>query len=287
MNIFRFNPLSAFFNGTVLTLSLVGGYAHAADYCEPESSESLSPYDNTSGSTRSVLGIAKHQYQGDGGKYDCISYSEMLDGDYANNTVGGSNYFYFAEESGVGDSLYFKVDESVTSRTELRLESFQADTVSPAPEFGGTFKIRGSSADRSTEFTVAQLHIDQNTTTDSDAITSSPMLRIAYYESRSGLDDHLWAVFRTDPDFNGSGGYEYQDLGEALFGSSNENSFLMTYGTDGGDTITVTGNGEEVDFDISKWTQSDIDIYNKAGCYTDGDVGDCQIQYTSLEHDNY
>ena len=174
----------------------------------------------------------------------------MLSGDYARNTVGGSDYFFFSEESGVGDSLFFKVNESITSRTELRVQSFQANTVDPAPEFGGTFKIRGSRSNRSTDFTVAQLHIDRNTTTDSDAITTSPMLRIAYIDSRSGLEDHLWAVFRTDPDFNGSGGYEYKDLGKALFGSSNENSFLMTYGTEGGDMMTVTGNGEDAKFDI-------------------------------------
>ncbi len=260
-----------------------------ADYCEPASSSSRSPYDNTTGNTRAALGVAKHQYQGDDGKYDCVSYSEMLNGEYASNTTGGKDYFYFNNDANVGSSLYFKVNESVVSRTELRLQSFQADSVTPSPRFSGTFKIRGSKAVRSEDFTVAQLHVDTNSslTTDANVITNSPMLRIAYIHSRDGIDNHFWAIFRPNPNDNGSGAYEYVSLGEAVTGASNDNSFIMKYGTNSGTKIWVVANGEATRFDISQWKQDDIYIYHKAGCYTDGDVGDCQIQFTELHKSNY
>lgn len=258
-----------------------------ADYCKAASSSSRSPYDNTTGSTKTVLSISKHQYQGDDGKYTCLDENDMLGGSYAKNTEGGSDYFYFHEESGVGDTLYFKVNESVTSRTEIRVESWSADTVDTTPRFAGSFFIRGSSADRSEDFTVAQLHIDMSLTTDSDAITTSPMLRIGYLHERNGIENNLWAIFRTDPDANGSGDYEYVALGEALTGVSNENSFIIKYGTNSGSKMWVVANGVETRFDISNWKQSDIYVYHKAGCYTDGDVGDCQIQYTELEKSGF
>jgi hypothetical protein len=260
-----------------------------ADFCEPSSSDSRSPYSNTTGNTRTVLSIAKHQYQGDDGKYDCLSNSEMLDGDHANNTQGGSDYFYFHEEDSIGDTLYFKVNESVISRTELRLDSFRADSVSPTPRFSGNFMIRGSKSTRSEDFTVAQLHVDTSSklTTDADVITNSPMLRVAFLKERDGLENHFWAIYRPNPNDNGSGAYEYVSLGEALSGVSNENSFIIKYGTNSGTTMWVVANGESTKFDIEQWIQDDIYVYHKAGCYTDGDVGDCQIQFTELKKTNY
>lgn len=252
------------------------------------SASTSGPYDLYSKTQfRGILDKSVHQYNTSGASStNCVSTTQLKGGYWADNTSSTTeDYFYNKNETGIGDTLVFKINEGDKARSELRVNSFDATKVKP--KLTANFLLRGTYSSMASEFTVAQIHIDKNTSTFGK--TDSPMLRMEFRKSASyngsTYTDHIWAIFRPDPEVNsGTGAYTKIPIAPAKRngGSANLNSMSLEYNLSSTDKrVKVVFNGVTKYFDISKWRNSEIDLYFKAGCYTQTS-GSCTSQFSTL-----
>lgn len=261
-------------SGICLSASLALA-AHAG--CAAAYKSSKSPLNMSNSHTQNVLGSGvKHQISSSSGQgQTCLFESDIAAGDYADNTSSSHDYFYYGYDSTRGDSLYFKVSGSNGDRSELRLPSFSARQNQGNRQFFADFNFRGRSSNWASTITLAQLHVDKNTS-NSSVITSSPLARIVFIKNRSGRRNKVWLVLRADP---GKTSYEYVELGGLRSGYS-PNSLVLEYGVNG-DELKVTYNNTRIYRSVSNWDKNNTNLYYKVGCYIQS-TGSCVNQVTWL-----
>jgi hypothetical protein len=167
-----------------------------------------------------------------------------------------------------GDNMWFGfTGGNVSDRVELRGTSFSGS--STGKTWSGKVKIQYGGS-YSTGFTIGQIFGES---------TQDPILRLEFIASRSGVSNHVWAIYRTG---TGSATVQYYDLGAAT--SSSYTPVTMEYGTNNSIQVTYNGTSHSFTDNFSYWDNSSKKVYFKAGCYLQN-AGSCAVTYSSLRFD--
>ncbi|CUS43178.1 MAG: polysaccharide lyase family 7 protein [Pseudomonadota bacterium] len=149
-------------------------------------------------------------------------------------------------------------------RVELRGKSFSGSAT--GKKWSGKIKLQNG-GNYSDEFTVGQIFGES---------TQDPILRLEFYASRSGVSNHIWAVYRTG---TGSAAVEYVDLGPAT--TSSYTQATMEYGSNNRIQVTYGSTVHDFTTNFGYWDNSGKSVYFKAGCYLQGS-GNCSVTFSSL-----
>ncbi|MES2754725.1 MAG: polysaccharide lyase family 7 protein [Pseudomonadota bacterium] len=197
----------------------------------------------------------------------CMSTAQLqaftIDADNFYRDASGRMIFSF--RNGIVDD-----DASATTRMELRGMSFNA--ASAAKQFDASFQLPAF-AERSASFTIAQVYGESE---------GLPIVRIAFIAERSGVSNHLYAIYRRG---NGSGDATTIDLGAAPADSATA-QIRIGYNVGGAIEIFYSGTGTTTRLteNLSFWTQASKTTYFKAGCYLQL-AGGCEVRFTALTFD--
>ena len=225
----------------------------AAFSCTPQVNTTTSPYSQSKYQT--VINNSQAlQVQSTS---TCLSTADMQD-----HEIDSDNWHLDGANMWFGFSGGNKSD-----RVELRGSSFSGSAT--GKKWTGKVKILFGGS-YSTGFTVGQIFGES---------TQDPILRLEFYASRSGVSNHLWAVYRTG---TGSATVEYFDLGAAT--SSAFTPVTMEYGTSNRIQVTYGSVVHDFTTNFSYWDNSSKTVYFKAGCYLQ-EAGSCAVTYSSLTFD--
>jgi len=172
-------------------------------------------------------------------------------------------YFYLYQ--GSSNYMTFRMNGD-HKRSELRQIIEWKTSTTSWKKMIGEVKLFYPSTESLNQYTFMQIH-------DSDGI-NKPLIRLVWYRSRSGKDDHLWAILRISTNPNDSP--QYFDLGQRPDG------FFKAEIKVKNNILKVKINSvTKVNEDVSYW--SAFSNYFKAGVYLQDD-GTAKVQFRTLKY---